>query len=180
MFMSDYRPFDYSVYDRAWSILFRLYSELPNFTNDDQIVPLLFNYHDDRNSNFLPRRATGENLMPLITAEWRSDVASRVAGKRIETWEIAIHVRDEMDVLGLGLNADIFAMMQDVRGVLDGQLVPYYQYSRFPAGYDGTSLHEQYRLAGKDFEMRCTGRSRGSEESERDRNVVRMLFVCEV
>lgn len=178
--MPFYRPQNYGLYDRAWSILLHLYLELPKFSHVAEYVEIKFSWRDVRETNFMPRLATAENLLPIFTAEFKSAVPGKVAGRRMETWEVAIRVSGDSDIRSRGLNADIFAMMDDVIEILDGATVPYYQYSLFPVDYEGTSLHESYRVSARDFTLKWVGSSRGSEIDERDRDSVRMLFQCEV
>lgn len=178
---SQYRPTDYGVFDRSWSLLFHIFQGLeargPNVSQG--YVDLELNCKEIKRSNFWPRLSTAENLLPFVTAEWKSRSLSEVAGRRSELWQVEIRWHDEMDVKGLGVNADLFAMMDDVAGILDGRKVSYYAYSQFPADYaTGTWQHPKYAVAARDFLVKLLSVDRAPEVSERDRNVVRLQLLA--
>lgn len=181
-----YRPSNYAVYNRAWSILFHLFNGLERFTPTvaqeaaGESVSLVIVWNQPRDTNFLPRAAVSDSLMPLFTAEMRRAGRGRAQGVRVEEWEIAVQVQDGMDVRLRGLNADIAAIADDVIGVLDGARIAYYDYATFPVDYEGTYLHDQHRRSAQDFVLKWSELSRGSESDERDRNTIRMRFTAEV
>lgn len=181
--MPNYTPRNYEIYNRAWSILYALYIGLGKPGAGASYIDLVLDWERVEESNFWFQKFEGVRKLPLFVGEYRGGTAGGFAGVRgeTETWEITILAADETNISGRGANADVQAMAMDVRSVLSGQKIPYYEYSRFEEGYGGNSLHESnYRVQSKDFSIQYVNMQRGSEADERDRNAVRIVFAVKV